>query len=104
MKINPYKKPLVIFRTHRLLGYTQVGACFIPVVDAEYPTIATFKAGDLGRFEFGAYLFWTAILKKKHLWQGYQGTWKPRMIKTCIGRARAILSPGDRFDRMRIEM
>ncbi len=103
-KINAWKKPSPIFKTHRLLSVTRVGKISVPVVDAEYATIATFKSGDLGRFERGDYLFWTAVLKKPYHWQGYDGKHKPRTMKLILGRARTFLPPGDRFDRMRIEM
>ena len=104
LKINAWKKPSLIFKTHRLLSVTRVGKISVPVVDAEYATIATFSKGDLGRFERGDYLFWTAVLKTKRPWKGYYGKWSWRKIQLVLGRARPVLSPGDRFDRMRIEM
>jgi len=103
-EINAWRKPNVIYKTWRLLGRTMVGKVSVPVVNAEYATIMTFRAGDLGQFERGDFLFWTAVLWKKYRWKGYEGKWKPRTMGQILGRARAILPPGDRFDRMRIEM
>jgi len=103
-RLNAYKKPKLIFKNRRLLSYTTVGIYNVPVVNAEYATIATFRKGDLGKFERGDFLFWTAVFKKEFSWRGYQGTDRVRKMKLILGRARAVLSPGDRFDRMRLEM
>jgi len=104
LKIDTWKKPQVIYGGFRLLSFTLVGKVSVPVVNAEYATIVTFRSGDLGTFERGDFLFWTAVLKKKHIWTGYTDIWKPRTIGLVLGRARAILPPGDRFDRMKHEM
>ena len=72
---------------------TMVGRYKVPIKKYHYPTIIAFSSGDLGRQERGLYCFWTATFKRK-----YFG--KDRIF----GRALSVLSPGDRFDRMKREM
>lgn len=68
----------------------RVGKREIPVVPLSQ-TLVTFSAGAHGRKEKGVYAFW-------HI--SGEDQWGPWAV---WGRARKGLSPGDRFDRMRIE-
>lgn len=73
------------------IAETKVGKYKVQIKNPEYPSIVTFSSGEKGRREKGHYAFWTAVVrrgKKGRLW----------------GRARLILSAGDRFDRMKYEM
>ncbi len=76
--------------------FTRIGQSWLPIVNFRYPTIVTFGSGELGKSERGEFLFWTVMLKRKITWQGRKRWW-------LIARARAILYPGERFNRMRTE-
>lgn len=67
---------------------TNVGRHEVPVRRVNDPTLWYFSSGEHGRKEAGVYAFWTAVLEKG---------------KLC-GRALVTLPPGERFDRVRIEM
>jgi hypothetical protein len=74
-------------------AYTTVGDVAVPLKNAHYASIVTFRGGAHGKKERGDFCFWTAVLKRP-----YNGKRK------LIGRAYAFLDPGDRFDRMQYEM
>lgn len=65
----------------------------VPVKDAKFPSVVSFSSGAHGKSCMGDYLFWTCLFERP-VKKRYK-TW---------GRARPVLPPGDRFDRMRIEM
>ncbi len=67
---------------------TRVGRYRVPVRGI-HPTIAYFVGGARGAHERGVFLFWTAVLKRPH-----------RGERTCTARARILLPPGERFERM----
>jgi hypothetical protein len=71
---------------------TKIGKFDIPVVNAKFATVVTFRRGRLGKVECGTYLFWTVVLKKKS--NGIE--------KTC-GRSYAYLDAGERFRRVDVE-
>ena len=75
---------------------TRIGKYHVPIVKPKFPTIGTFAGGQHGRREGGEYLFWTVVLKRKIRWCNRKRWW-------LTARARAILCPGERFNRMRIE-
>jgi hypothetical protein len=76
---------------------TKVGKYSVEVRQAEFGSFVSFSSGERGRHERGDYLFWTAVLKRKIRF----GRRKARKIS---GRAHYLLPPGDRFDRMRLEL
>jgi hypothetical protein len=69
---------------------TRVGQFWAPVKQWQHPTLGVFAGGRRGQHEAGIYFFWTAVLKPPYL----DGQ------KICTGRARALLPPGERFERM----
>ena len=76
-------------------GETRVGPYLVQVVNAKFPTIVSFKGGAKGIRERGDFAFWTTVLKKRR---------GPKKGNRIWGRARLILPPGDRVDRMKKEM
>lgn len=64
----------------------------VPVRNAKYPAIVDFSSGKHGKFEAGLYCFWTAVFKVR-----------PYGRVKLTGRARIVLPPGDRFDRIFLE-
>jgi len=80
---------------------TKVGKYTIPVRNAHHLTICSFGAGARGKKERGDYAFWTAVLSKRFVkGKGKEST----SISQIFGRSHLLLSPGDRFDRMKREM
>ena len=69
---------------------TKVGKFLVPIKNYKRLSIVDFSRGLRGKHEEGQYCFWTAVLKKKK--DGKRIVW---------GRARPILSPGERFCRMK---
>jgi hypothetical protein len=63
---------------------------------ANYPTLAIFSAGELGRVEAGHYHFWTAVFREPRTLEG-------KKRRRSIARAQAVHPPGERFERMRHE-
>lgn len=71
---------------------TRVGKYAVPVKGI-HPTLVFFVAGARGKQERGVYAFWTAVLKRPYV----------NRERTCVARARILLPPGERFERMRRE-
>lgn len=68
----------------------RVGRVVVPLTGARHPTFALFASGAKGGRERGLFLFWTAVLKRAMY--PYR--------RTVTVRARAVLPPGERFERM----
>src|SRR5690242_6945273 len=79
--------------------YTRVGKYKVPLRNEKYLSIVTFKAGKDGAREGGDFAFWTAVFKVPQ-----RKPFDKRKSKKLTGRARLILPPGDRFDRMKMEL
>lgn len=71
---------------------THVGAFTIPVRQRDHPTLGIFSAGARGGHERGLYFFWTAVLRPPYVGQ-----------RRVTARARAMLAPGERFERFKRE-
>lgn len=68
---------------------TRVGRVQVPV-KGQHPSLGIFVGGARGKQEAGLFFFWTAVLKRPYV----DGQ------RVCIARARALLPPGERFERM----
>lgn len=75
---------------------TIVGTTFVELRSANFPTTVVFTAGEHGRGERGLWAFWTTMLKRPV-------RFKDKLRRRIIGRAFAVLPPGERFTRMRSE-